>query len=93
MQAVAELGYCVRCGRHYPPQVAHRNEGKAKGKKNDDCLTAALCFECHAAIDQGKDMTRAERRAEIDRAIVMTVLALVLSGRLRVHPIGFNAVS
>ncbi len=83
MGAVASLEYCVLCNR-YGVQVAHRNEGKAKGRKVDDCLTAALCPACHTEIDQGAHMSREERRATMDRAIVLTVLALVRAGKLGV---------
>jgi hypothetical protein len=50
--------------------------------KADDCLTAALCPTEHAEIDQGRDMTRDERRAKMDRAIVLTLQALVRRGRV-----------
>lgn len=71
---------CVFCGAAV--QAAHRNEGKGMGTKTDDALTAALCPEHHSAIDQGKTMTRDERRAELDRAIVLTVKALARAGML-----------
>jgi len=71
---------CVFCGA--PVQAAHRNEGKGMGTKVDDCLTAALCPPHHAEIDQGRDMTRDERRAKMDRAIVLTLQALVRRGRV-----------
>lgn len=80
-RAVADLP-CVFCGQ--PSQAAHRNEGKGFGLKTDDCLTAALCPPEHAEIDQGRGMTREQRRARIDQAIVLTVLALVKAGRLRI---------
>jgi len=83
MAAVASIGTCVLCGQ-YGVQVAHRNEGKAKSRKNDDCLTAALCPACHTEIDQGKDLTREERRARMDKAIVLTLQALVRAGRVKV---------
>lgn len=78
-RAVADLP-CVFCGE--PSQAAHRNEGKGMGLKTHDCLTAALCPREHAEIDQGKDMTRDERRARMDRAIVLTLAELVLRGRV-----------
>lgn len=83
MAAVASIGTCVLCGQ-YGVQVSHRNEGKAKGRKNDDCLTAALCPACHYEIDQGKALTREERRARMDKAIVLTLQALVRAGKVRV---------
>ena len=81
LQAVRELECCVICGS-YGVQAAHRNEGKGAGMKTSDCLTAALCVPCHSGIDQGKDMTREEKRALMDRAIVLTVEALVKAGKL-----------
>jgi hypothetical protein len=71
---------CVKCGR--PAEAAHRNEAKGMGIKADDALTAALCREHHAEIDQGRHMTREERRAEIDRCIVLTVRELARAGRI-----------
>jgi len=72
------------CGR-YGVQAAHRNEGKGMGIKADDCLTAALCEECHYRIDNGRDMTREERRSEMDKAIVLTIRKLANEGRLSVR--------
>lgn len=73
---------CVKCGK--PAEAAHRNEAKGMGIKADDALTAALCREHHAEIDQGRHMTREERRAEIDRCIVLTVRELARAGKLRI---------
>ncbi|WP_241744794.1 hypothetical protein [Morganella morganii] len=84
LQAVSEIDCCVLCGR-YGVQAAHRNEGKGMGIKADDCLTAALCEECHYRIDNGRDMTREERRSEMDKAIVLTIRKLANEGRLSVR--------
>ena len=81
IQAVRELNECVICGA-YGVQAAHRNTGKGMGVKAIDCLTAALCPHCHAMIDQGAEMSRMERRAEMDRAIVLTVERLAKNGKL-----------
>lgn len=75
---------CVFCGA--PVQAAHRNEGKGMGTKADDSLTAALCHVHHSEIDQGRDMTRDERRARMDRAIVLTVAELVRRGIVGIVP-------
>lgn len=83
LQAVRELEYCVLCGA-YGVQASHRNEGKGAGMKTSDCLTAALCPECHSEIDQGKHMTREDRRATMNAAIVMTLEALVKAGRVEI---------
>ena len=81
MEAVASLGECVNCGNE-GVQVAHRNEGKGMGTKASDCLTAALCPHCHSMIDQGKEMSRAERRMMMDRSIVLTLEKLVKAGKV-----------
>lgn len=78
LQAVRGL-CCVICGRE-GVQAAHRNQGKGLSMKTDDCLTAALCPECHSRVDQGPDMTREERRAYLDSAILMTLRDLARNG-------------
>ena len=83
LRAVSELGTCVLCGSE-GVQAAHRNEGKGMASKADDCLTAALCPSCHSEIDQGKNLSRDQRRSEMDRAIVLTLRELVLQGRVSV---------
>jgi hypothetical protein len=75
--AVAQIP-CVFCGR--PAQVAHRNQGKGMGLKCDDCQTAALCPDHHHEIDNGKTMTREQRRARMDEAIVLTLTEMVKRG-------------
>jgi len=82
-RAVAALP-CVICGREGQTQAAHRNEGKGMGLKTDDALTAALCQTCHSEIDQGKTMTRDERRQRLDVAILLTIRALARTGKLRI---------
>jgi hypothetical protein len=44
--------------------AAHSNQmrdGKGRGLKADDYRIAALCYKCHAELDQGKNMSREER--------------------------------
>ena len=62
---------CVHCGA-IDTQAAHRNLGKGMALKASDGLLAALCWREHARIDQGKDMTRDERRELMDAYIVRT---------------------
>jgi uncharacterized protein YlaI len=83
LEAVGSIDQCVLCGR-WGIQVAHRNKGKGKGLKNPDHLTAAICPDCHHEIDNGKTLTREERRARMDEAIVLTLDALVRSGKVKV---------
>lgn len=57
---------CVMCGAQDGTVVsAHANGaewGKGGGRKADDCSVAWLCCRCHLALDQGRDMSAAERR-------------------------------
>jgi hypothetical protein len=44
--------------------AAHSNQmrdGKGRGLKANDYRIAALCYKCHAELDQGKNMSREER--------------------------------
>lgn len=50
------------------------------GLKADDCATAAICVECHTEIDNGKNLTRDERRQLMDRAIVLTLIQIARMG-------------
>lgn len=79
--AVRSLDCCVQCGK-WGVQAAHRNESKGMGQKTSDCLCAALCPECHFEIDNGHAMTKDERHAAMDRAIVLTIERLVQAGKV-----------
>jgi hypothetical protein len=79
LAAVGSIDQCVLCGA-WGTQVAHRNEGKGMGMKVDDCATAALCPSCHHDIDNGKGLSREDRRQMMDRAIVLTVIQVTRSG-------------
>ncbi len=82
LRAVASL-HCMRCFREGMTQAAHRNQGKGMGTKVDDCWTAALCVDCHRELDQGKNMTRDERREALDTAILMTLRELARKGLVK----------
>jgi hypothetical protein len=63
--------------------AAHSNwaeHGKGKGQKADDNRVAALSFHVHQELDQGKNWTRAERRAVWWRAHCNTVRELLRRG-------------
>lgn len=81
--AVASLESCVLC-RAYGVQVAHSNQDRGIGQKSPPSCTAALCPECHHAIDNGKDLSKRERRQLMDRAIVLTHMQLAEAGKLRI---------
>lgn len=80
-EAVASLEYCVLCNR-YGVQVAHSNQDRGMGQKSPPCCTAAICPTCHGDIDNGSKLSQDERRRLLDRAIVLTHLALWQAGRL-----------
>jgi len=82
LQAVADLP-CQHCGRDGYTQAAHGNEGwmgKGRGIKASDVYTAALCYTCHAALDQGSHMTREQRATMWGDAWRKTVRALLSAG-------------
>lgn len=83
LDAVRSIECCVLCGAH-GTQAAHRNESKGMGLKAPDCASAALCQEHHYEIDNGKNLSREERRAMMDRAIVLTLIELVNLGKVGV---------
>lgn len=86
-EAVASLEFCVLCGRH-GVQVAHSNQDRGKSQKSPPWMTAPLCAPngCHHEIDNGKELSQAERRALMDRAIKLTHDALIRAGKLRLAP-------
>ncbi|MNN78872.1 hypothetical protein D3C81_1954670 [compost metagenome] len=57
-------------------------------QKTDDCLCAAICPNCHARIDNGHDLSRDERRAMLDRAVLDTITQLARMGLIDAKEIG-----
>ena len=69
---------CQVCGIHSETVcAAHRNEGKGIGIKVSDALVAAMCHSCHTELDNGKTLTKEERRAMWNRAYVGTMQYLL----------------
>ena len=65
--------------------AAHSNQqrdGKGMGIKSHDYRIAALCFTCHADIDQGKRLNKEERKAVWDEAHRRTIGWLFDRGHL-----------
>ena len=79
--AVGTIEECVLCGA-WGTQVAHSNRDRGMSQKSDPWLTAALCPACHHEIDNGHLRDQAQRRALMDRAIVLTHARLIRAGRL-----------
>lgn len=85
LSAVGSIEFCVLCGSNHMLQVAHRNMGRGKGQKAPDHETARLCQVCHHDIDNGKDLTKLERRELMHRAIVQTHTILIERGALELN--------
>jgi len=70
---------CQHCGAEDGTVVAaHSNEsshGKGRGIKASDEFIAALCFTCHANLDQGK-MSKQERIEMWRNAYIKTIKLL-----------------
>lgn len=83
-RAIASMA-CVHCGRVGDTQAAHANLscfGKGMGIKASDAALMALCTTCHAELDQGKSMTKQERRDFQFECISKTLVQAVECGRL-----------
>lgn len=65
LEAARELP-CQHCGVQDGTVVAaHSNQlrdGKGRGIKAHDFRIAALCYRCHADLDQGSKMSKEERK-------------------------------
>jgi len=79
LAAVRSIECRMLCGA-YGTEAAHRDEGKGMGQKTADCATAAICHTCHHEAGNGNKLSRDDRRAMMDRAIVLTLIELVNRG-------------
>ena len=79
---------CQHCGiRDGTIVAAHSNQlrdGKGKGIKAHDFRIAALCYRCHADLDQGSQMSKDERREVWEEAHRRTIGELFLRGLIDV---------
>ena len=80
---------CQICGTQDGTVVAaHSNQqrdGKGMGIKAHDYRIAALCFSCHAKIDQGKSLNKQEKFNQWDEAHRRTIGWLFELGHLKVE--------
>ena len=82
-RAVASLP-CMCCMRDGMTQAAHLNHReKGMGTKADDCLTVALCVECHREFDQGKRWSKMQKRERGDEWLIQTLIKLARKGLVR----------
>jgi mevalonate pyrophosphate decarboxylase len=76
---------CAVCGADDGTVIAaHRNQGKGMGLKVSDALVAPLCFTCHQTLDQGKDLSRDDRRDMWDQAYIRNIQNLIETGQLKI---------
>ena len=84
LEAIRECP-CANCGAEDGTVIAaHRNESKGMGIKVSDALVAALCFQCHTDLDQGKTMNREERREFWNQAYIKTMQYMIENNMLRI---------
>ena len=81
---------CQHCGIDDGTVVAaHSNQlrdGKGKGIKASDYRIASLCFKCHLELDQGKNLSKAERLEMWEEAHRKTIGLLFDNSHLQVIP-------
>lgn len=74
---------CQLCGA-YGVQISHSNQRRGLGQKSAWWDVAALCPQCHYEIDNGKNLSQWERRAQHDFAVCKTFGAAMREGILEV---------
>lgn len=86
---LAKLAPCACCGSYGTTVCAHSNwHDKGMSKKASDSYTAHLCFTCHSELDQGKNMTKDERKMMWLEAMAKTYHWLLTHNYLIINPIG-----
>ena len=68
--------------------AAHSNlleHGKGKGLKAHDGMMAWLCYRCHSELDQGRKMSKEERRDFMLTAICRTYEQMWNQGLIEVR--------
>jgi len=86
---LAKEAPCAYCGNYGTTVAAHSNwHDKAMSKKASDSFHAHLCFTCHSELDQGKNMTKEERKMMWLEAMAKTYHWLLINQYLIVNPIG-----
>jgi hypothetical protein len=80
---------CQICGAQDGTVVAaHSNQlrdGKGRSVRALDYRIAALCFRCHAEIDQGSTLSKQERREQWEEAHRKTIGWLFENDHLKVY--------
>lgn len=79
--AVGAIDECVICGK-WGTQVSHSNEHRGIGQKAPPWHTAAICPDCHHEIDNGRHLSRDERRRMHRDAVNATHIILIQRGTM-----------
>jgi hypothetical protein len=86
---MAKEAPCACCGSYGTTVSAHSNwHDKGMSIKASDCYIAHLCFTCHSELDQGKNMTKDERKMMWLEAMAKTYHWLMTHNYLIINPIG-----
>lgn len=81
--ATAKGRACVNCGIDDGTIVgAHGNEGKGMRIKASDSTVMFLCMSCHNILDNGKGLTREQRRQMAYEYNAKTLRILIEEGTL-----------
>lgn len=92
-RGLLDLAYELPCMLQLPcceggvGEPAHSNQprhGKGGSIKAHDCFFVPACRSCHRALDQGRDLSRDERRDAWDAAFVRTYVAMWEMGLIKV---------
>jgi len=89
LKLVREVPECMSCGNYNDGTVvaAHSNQlrdGKGRGIKAQDYRIAAMCNICHMELDQGKNLSKAERVEMWEEAHRKTIGWLFESERIKI---------
>lgn len=75
---------CCEGGKGEPMHSNQSIHGKGASIKAHDCFFASGCRSCHRELDQGKTMTKEEKREVWQRSHNSTMLQLWQLGLIRV---------
>jgi hypothetical protein len=93
-RALLDCAYSLPCALRFPGceggdagEPAHSNQakhGKGGAMKAHDCYFVPACRNCHRELDQGKTMTRDEKREAWEAAFWQTLPQLWELGLIKV---------
>jgi len=85
---LAKNAPCSNCGSYGTTVSAHSNwHDKGMSIKASDSFHAHLCFKCHSELDQGKNMTKEEKKLFWLEAMAKTYHWLLVNEHLTINPL------